>query len=54
MANEAVTPEKMSASRRTSSATSPLELHPVKSPRRQAPGNYEEPDLPLHFIPTPF
>jgi polyphosphate kinase 2 len=32
----------------------PAERKPIKLPRRQARGDYREPDLPLRYIPTPF
>jgi polyphosphate kinase 2 (PPK2 family) len=32
----------------------PLANNDVKLPKRQRPGGYVEPDLPLHHIPTPF
>jgi polyphosphate kinase 2 len=32
----------------------PLEREDVELPKRQRPGGYEEPDLPLRRIPTPF
>ena len=32
----------------------PLALPEVKLPKRQPAGDYVEPDLPLHYIPTPF
>jgi len=32
----------------------PLAHRDIKLPRRQPPGNYKEPDLPLRHIPTPF
>jgi polyphosphate kinase 2 (PPK2 family) len=32
----------------------PLERQKITFPKRQARGSYTEPDLPLHYIPTPF
>ena len=32
----------------------PLALPDVTLPKRQKPGGYTEPDLPLRYIPTPF
>jgi polyphosphate kinase 2 len=32
----------------------PLVHRDIKLPRRQPPGGYKEPDLPLRYIPTPF
>ena len=32
----------------------PLEPRDVKLPKRQAAGDYQEPNLPLRFVPTPF
>jgi hypothetical protein len=32
----------------------PLPERDVTLPRRQRPGHYQEPDLPLRHIPTPF
>jgi hypothetical protein len=32
----------------------PLSVRDTKLPKRAKAGGYEEPDLPLHFIPTPF
>jgi polyphosphate kinase 2 len=32
----------------------PLAHRDIKLPRRQPPGGYKEPDLPLRYIPTPF
>jgi polyphosphate kinase len=32
----------------------PLDHRDIKLPRRQRPGGYTEPDLPLRYIPTPF
>jgi hypothetical protein len=32
----------------------PLAHRDIKLPRRQPPGSYKEPDLPLRHIPTPF
>jgi len=32
----------------------PLAHRDIKLPRRQPPGSYKEPDLPLRYIPTPF
>jgi polyphosphate kinase 2 len=32
----------------------PLEHHDIELPKRQRAGGYEEPDLPLRYIPTPF
>jgi polyphosphate kinase 2 len=32
----------------------PVERKSVTFPKRQAAGSYQEPDRPLHFIPTPF
>jgi polyphosphate kinase 2 len=32
----------------------PLEHKDITLPKRQRPGGYTEPDLPLHYIPTPF
>jgi hypothetical protein len=32
----------------------PLVYRDITLPRRQRPGGYVEPDLPLRYIPTPF
>jgi hypothetical protein len=32
----------------------PLELQDVTLPKRQGPRGYAEPNIPLHYVPTPF